>query len=178
VATGKELVFLVVTGADISIVKENCDVFHDMQDNYIIDIRGISQEVTKSKWLTSIEIQTTKYIIQHGFHIVDLQFAIPCDGILGIDFIKKYNCQLDFKPSEDWLIIRPNNLEFRFYFPITYSSGNNSILQLSSKEDSVSIPKQEIKNGIYIASTIATSKNAFIRLLNTTNKDQVFSKKI
>jgi len=37
------------------------------------------------------------------------------------------------------------------------------------------IPNKEIKHGIYTASTIATSKNAFIRLLNTTNKDQVVS---
>jgi len=55
VATGKELVFLVDTGADISVVKENSDVFHDIHDNYIIDIRGISQEVNKSKGLTSVE---------------------------------------------------------------------------------------------------------------------------
>jgi len=41
VATGKELVFLVDKGADISIVKENSDVFHDIKDNYIIDIKGI-----------------------------------------------------------------------------------------------------------------------------------------
>jgi len=60
--------------------------------------------------------------------MVNLQFAIPCDGILGIDFIKKYNCQLDVKLSEDWLIIRPNNLKFPIYVPITYSSGNNSII--------------------------------------------------
>jgi len=60
VATGKELVFLVDIGAEISIVKENSDVFHGIQDNYIIDIKGISQEVTKSKGLTSIE--TIKYI--------------------------------------------------------------------------------------------------------------------
>jgi len=71
VATGKELVFLLDTGADISVVKENSYVFHDLQDNYFIDIRGISQEVTKSKGLTSIEIQTTKYLIKHDFHIVD-----------------------------------------------------------------------------------------------------------
>jgi len=37
------------------------------------------------------------------------------------------------------------------------------------------IPNQEIKHGIYIASNTATSKNAFIRLLNTTNRDQVVS---
>lgn len=117
---------------------------------------------------------------------MDLQFAIPYDGIIGIDFIKKYNCQLDFKQSEDWLIIRPNNLKFPIYVPITFSSGNNSILlparsqvirkiQLNSKEDSVLITNQEIKHGIFIASTIATTENAFIRLLNTTNKDQVVS---
>lgn len=117
---------------------------------------------------------------------MDSQFAIPCDGILGIDFIRKFNCQLDFKQSEDWLIIRPNNLKFPINIPITYSSGNNSILlparsqvirkiELDSKEDSVLIPNQEIQHGIYIASTIATSKNAFIRLLNTTNKVQVVS---
>jgi len=117
---------------------------------------------------------------------LDLHFAIPCDGIVGIDFIKKCNCQLDFKSSEDWLKITPNNLQFSIYVLITYSSGNNSTLlparsqvirkiQLNSKEDSVLIPNQEIKHGIYIASTIATSKNAVIRLLNTTNKDQVVS---
>jgi len=49
VATGKELVFLVDKGADISIVKENSDVFHDIKDNSIIDIKGLSQEVNKSK---------------------------------------------------------------------------------------------------------------------------------
>jgi len=51
-------------------------------------------------------------------------------------------------------------------------------IQLNSKEDSVLIPNQEIKHGINIASTTATSKNAFIRLLNTTNKDQEVSTNI
>jgi len=41
IPTGKELVSLVGTGADISKVKENFDVFHDIKDNFIIDIKGI-----------------------------------------------------------------------------------------------------------------------------------------
>lgn len=90
-ATGKKLVFLVDTGADISIVIENSDDSDDIQDNYIIDIKEISQEVTKSKGLTSIEMQTTKYIIQHDFHIYNLEFSIPCDDILGIDVSSSYN---------------------------------------------------------------------------------------
>jgi len=100
VATGKELVLLLDTGAEISILKENSDNFQNIQDNHIINIQGIIQEVTKSKGLTSIEIQTSKYIIPHDFHIVNMQLAIPCDGILGIDFITRYNSQLDFKPSD------------------------------------------------------------------------------
>jgi len=82
-----------------SVIKENSDVFHDIQSNNTINIQGISKEVTKSKGLVSIEIQTTKYIIPHNFHIVHLPFAIPCEGILRTDFINKYNCQLDFKQS-------------------------------------------------------------------------------
>jgi len=85
IATGKELVYLMDTGGEISILKENSDDFKYIQNKYIINIQGISQEVTKSKGLTSIEIQTSKYIIPHDYHIVHLQFAIPCDGILGID---------------------------------------------------------------------------------------------
>jgi len=184
VASGKELVLLLDTGAEISLLKENSDNFQNIQDNHIINIQGISQEVTKSRGLTSIEIQTSKYIIQHDFHIVNMQFAIPCDVILGIDFIKRYNCQLDFKPSEDWLIIRPNNIKHPIYVPIAYSSGNNSLIlparsqvvrkiEINSEEDSALIPNQEIQHGIYIANTIATVQNAYIRLLNTTNTDQV-----
>jgi len=127
-------------------LKKNSDAY--IQNNCTINIHGISQVVTKSKGLTSIKIQTYTFIIPHDFHIVNLKFAIPCARILRIDFIKKYNCQLDFKPSEDWLIIRPN--KYPIYVPVTYSSGNNSLIlparsqvvrktEINSAEDSVLI---------------------------------------
>lgn len=70
-ATGKRLVFLVDTGADISILKDDADYFNSIQDDGIINIQGISQEIIKSKGLISIELQTDKYIITHNFHIVN-----------------------------------------------------------------------------------------------------------
>jgi len=79
---------------------------------------------------------------------VDLQFAIPCDGILVIDFIIKYNCQLNFKPSEEWLLIRPNNLKFPIYVPITYSSGNNSI-HLPARSQVIIFDSKSIKKERY-----------------------------
>jgi len=107
---GKELFFLIDTGAKISILKEISDFFKYVRNNNTIKIQGLSQELTKSKALAPTENQTSKYIIPHDFHILNIQFAISCDRIEGIDFIKNYNCQLDFKRSEDWLIIRPKNL--------------------------------------------------------------------
>lgn len=70
-ATGKRLVFLVDTGADISILKDDADYFNSIQDDGIINIQGISQEIIKSKGLISIELQTDKYIITLNFHIVN-----------------------------------------------------------------------------------------------------------
>jgi len=123
----KKINFLSWPGADISILKEEADYFNSIQDDSIINIQGISQEIIESKGLTSIKLQTNKYIIPHNFHIVNQQFPIPCDGIIVIDFIRKFNCQLDFKPKEDWFIIRPNNLKFPIYVPIIYNYGNNKI---------------------------------------------------
>jgi len=79
---------LIDTGADISIIKENSDVFHDIQINKTIDIRGIGEGVINSKGLVSIELQTDKYIIPYKFHLLHSDFAIPCDGI-DLHFIKK-----------------------------------------------------------------------------------------
>jgi len=68
----------------------NSDSFNDINFGNKINIQGINQELIQSKGLTSLEIQTTKYIIPHNFHIVEITFSKPCDGILGIDFIKIY----------------------------------------------------------------------------------------
>ena len=175
---------MIDTGADISVLKDNSDTFNDINIDNKINIQGINQGLIQSKGLTSLEIQTTKYIIPHNFHIVESTFSIPCDGILGIDFIKKYNCQLDFTPAKYLLIIRPDNLNYPIYVPINYSSGNNTIvlsarsevvrkIELTSNEDSILIPNQEIQPGIYAANTVVTTANAFVRLLNTTSTDQM-----
>ena len=130
----------------------------------------MDQGVRKSQGTTSVELQTKIFIIPHEFHLVDSDFSIPCDWIIGIDFIKKFNCQLDFKPSEDFFIIRPQNLKYPIYVPITYSAGNNTVLlparsqvirkiDINTDKDYILVPNQEINNGIYVANTIAASKN-------------------
>jgi len=73
-------------------------------------------------------------------------------------------------------------LKFPIYIPITYSSGINTTLLparsqvvrrliVSSKDDNILIPNQEIQTGIYVANTIATSSNTVVRILNTTDSE-------
>lgn len=75
-------------------------------------------------------------------------------------------------------------MKFPIYIPIAYSSGINTTLLparsqvvrrliVSSKDDNILIPNQEIQTGIYVANTIATSSNTFVRILNTTDSDQL-----
>jgi len=48
---GKELFFLIDTGAKISILKKISDFFKYVRNNNTIKIQGLSQELTKSKAL-------------------------------------------------------------------------------------------------------------------------------
>jgi len=141
-------------------LKENSAVFKNIKNNYTINIQGTSQEVTKSKGRTSIEIQTSKYIIPHNFQIVNLEFAILCDGILGIDFIKKYNCQIGSKPSKDWLIIRTNNLKYPIYLPKTSDHCNVFQAEVMAIQEATS---EHHDADIYIFST----SQAALRVHNT-----------
>jgi len=90
-------------------------------------------------------------------------------------YMMEYNCQLDFKQSEDWLIILIINNNNSIFLPAISQVVQK--IKIDSIEDSVLIPNQEIEHGIrvYIANTIASPENAFIRLLNTTNTDKVVS---
>ena len=60
------------------------------------------------------------FIVAHYFQVVQNNFSIPCDGIIGMDFIKKYNCILDFNYENDYFILRPSNLTHSISIPITY----------------------------------------------------------
>jgi len=87
--------------------KVNSDDFKIRDE--IINIQGIGQRVIKSQGTTSIELQSTKYIIPHEFYLVDSNYSLPCDGIIGIDFIKKINCQLDFKQKQNYYNWHPTS---------------------------------------------------------------------
>jgi len=80
--------------------------------------------------------------------------------------MKNYNCQIDLKPENDWLILRPDSLYNPIHIPINHTLKNNlTILPARSEEVRniainsatryILIPNQEIKNGDFIENSIA-----------------------
>lgn len=64
-------------------------------------ITGIGQDKIHSlgSTFTKIKVETTH--IEHKFQIVNDDFPIPTDGILGRDFLTKYKCNINYEP---WLL--------------------------------------------------------------------------
>lgn len=94
--------FIVDTGSDISIVKANkvkpTQIFY-AEEKCIIS--GIGQEGIHSLGSTFTYIRTENIQIEHKFHIVDDEFPIPTDGIIGRDFLTRYKCSINYEP---WLL--------------------------------------------------------------------------
>lgn len=95
--------FIVDTGADVSLFKI-CKV----QPNYIVDrnkhyrITGISDDTkeTLAEAVTSLHF-FNGLTVNHNFQLVEPNFQIPTDGILGRDFLTTFKCNIDY---EHWLL--------------------------------------------------------------------------
>lgn len=128
------------------------------------------------------DLKVENILIPVSLQVVQGDFPIPSDGILGLDFIKKYNCVLDYQYSQDWLILRPYNFPEKVAIPMNTGTCPNSFsiparsevirpIYINTKEDELLIPNQELETGIYIASTIINVKKPLVRIINTTNNN-------
>lgn len=86
-AISESATLLVDTGADCSILKLNVT-----KDDEIIypelsaQLRGITNESLSTLGVCYGKIQINGEILEHPFQIVDDNFPVSCDGILGKDF--------------------------------------------------------------------------------------------
>ena len=144
-------------------------------------------QITKIIGVTSGHLKTlgtikTSLLPNHNtrlpleFKVVPDSFPIPVNGILGKDFIKMYNCILDYLKFT--LSIRVGNSLITV--PIHDESMTNGYhlvpprcekllnvrLITQGTHDQV-IQKQEIFSGVFIASAIVNPNNCVIRVLNT-----------
>lgn len=81
------LIFLVDTGAPVSILKAECppNLSKIVSDN-IISINGIKDEDVFSLGTMEITVHARDSSYTSLFHIVGDDFFLPFDGIIGLDF--------------------------------------------------------------------------------------------
>ncbi len=177
--------YLLDTGANISTLKESA-----LPDKALINvnnkckINGIVEGLVQTLGSIDTNLSIDGIQFKHQFQVVDNNFPVPSDGIIGLDFIKKYNCILDFN-QENWkMILRPSFLSYKLILPISTSLNKNSLIlparcevirkvNLKSKEKEILVYNQEISQGIFVGRTIVSIERPYVRILNTTNEIKI-----
>lgn len=178
-----ESTFLIDTGSEISIYKTSTNDQIQVNKDHIYNLKGIGNGTIKTLGVTTTTLYINNSEIIHNFQIVDENFPIPCDGIIGLDFIKQFNCLLDYKYNgPSLLIIRPNSLKGHLELEIS-ESPTKEILSLPARAEvirkihivataeNILIPSQELEEGIMIANTIVNTRNPYVRIINTTDNN-------
>lgn len=178
--TNNETVTLLVdTGADISLFKKKKITPEQLVNRSEASrIKGITDGLTNSIGTTKTYIYIGNYTVKHQFHIVSNDFPIPADGIIGRDFITRYQCQLDYL---NW-VMTIRTINKNIFLPIYNSPDENTLVipprcevirKLNDakylKEDAV-VHNEELSPGVFLASTIISTSSPFIKVLNTTSE--------
>lgn len=170
--------FIVDCGSDISIMKaskiKRAQIYYP---SLKCDIIGIGQGNVSTMGTTNTNILLNGNKIPHKFHIVEDNFPIPTDGIIGRDFLINYRCKIDY---EAWLLKVTIDFE-TFEIPIINNGERPTILPARCEtikqivnanltEDSV-VFSQEVAPGIFCANSIVGKDNCFVKFVNTTEND-------
>jgi hypothetical protein len=84
------------TGADVSLIKLKQVPLDVEIVKRIITIKGVTSGSIHTLGIAKINIHYNSQFFPKTFHVVPNSFPIPSDGLIGIDFITKYNAILDY----------------------------------------------------------------------------------
>lgn len=175
--------FLVDSQADISVIKISAltnNFYYDISEKILI--KGVTNSTISSMGTVMIDLIVDNVTIEHKFHLVDDDMAIPTDGIIGKDFIKLNRCCLDY----DSMSLTIRLPQFDLNVPIRSELGDNMIniparsevfrlFRLSDTNYPRFIESQQIADGVIVPNTIAYSNEVWIRVLNTSQENQVIN---
>lgn len=175
----ENLLMLVDTQSDITIVKKsilNSNLVFN--DNDIVSMRGITDERKLSLGSININFVFSHLSLEHKIHVVPDDFPMPSHGILGKDFLKRHHCLIDY--GDMTFTIRPNGLPSAKTTILTEISEDTTVVPPNSETfklfciNSDSFPcviqNQEIDQNVFVPTTIAQSKECWIRVLNVNNE--------
>lgn len=165
--------FLVDTEAHISLIKIASITNKDEIDDYqTINLRGITQGVSSTLGVIWLQLTHKNFLFEHQFHVIRDDTPIPTDGIIGKDFLKSYECIINYQNMSIFMpkigLEMPINTDNQISIPP--SSESYAYFTIRAKQYPCIIPSQSISNDSMIPTTIVHSPHAFIRVTNTSNK--------
>lgn len=153
-----------------------------MNTDFTYKLTGIGEGTIATLGYIENTFYFKKFKLKHNLQVVEDNFPIPCDGIIGLDFIKKFNCVLDYNAFKSLFVIRPvfsNSYEIIKIFDapklnaISLPARSEVIRKISVNfnEEEFLVPNQEIAPGIFVSNTIACKRCTYVKILNTTNQN-------
>lgn len=169
--------FLIDTQADISVIKlTSIENTSNIDSSNTINIKGITSDTISSLGTTTIELFIENKPISHEVHVVPAEFNIDADGILGKDFLNTFHCAINFQDQtltinfdKEPTILNLNQSHSNIHVPPRSESIRQ--FQINFNKPCV-IDNQEIAPGVFVPRTIINPSEAYIRILNTTEKAQ------
>lgn len=181
VYAGKELIFLLDSGASISAIFSNVLPNEENVDySKSVKISGISGSLF-SQGVANIQLNILNNItLNHDFHVIN-NFNSRMHGILGDDFLKKYLATINYETSEFSFSIQDQKV----VLPMQSKNDNSVIIparcevirffDIGNLINECIVSAQEIGNGVYVAGSIAKLENSKIpvKILNTREEDVI-----
>jgi hypothetical protein len=93
-----ELLFLIDTGADISLLKGDSLIGTTEYDpERKVNVKCVDGSPMETHGVLEARIKLKNSSIVHNFQLVKKQVDIPCDGILGCDFLQRAKAKLCYE---------------------------------------------------------------------------------
>ena len=173
--------FIVDTGAGVSLIKvRNLRDGLTYFDDNLINLRGINDLLIPTIGRTKLTLEIDGHSIEHTFHLVQNNFPIKTDGILGVDILNKHNFSINFKDSKCYLsrkntilngtetkdVLLTRYINNRSTFIIPPRSETIIPIYIINDLESGIISKKELLPQIFTSETLIDRKNPFISILN------------
>ena len=185
VDVGKEtggLLFLVDTGADVSLIKgSKLKGTTEFNPDARVKIKCVDGSPMETHGTVDANIEIGRKLIEHKFQLVHKQVDIPCDGIVGRDFLQHTQAKICYATGTVILLgeeyeligeVKPSEQSGSTVRQIWLPPRTESVLRVQVAPGSPQVgmtQKRELKKGVFLAATLtkAVDGYALMSVLNT-----------
>jgi hypothetical protein len=188
ISNGKELLLLVDTGADISLLKpNNLDKMKQFDPERRVQVKSVSGSTIHTQWAVQAVLYEESVRIPFTFQLVDKRVDPPFDGIRGRDFLAHAGARIFYETGTVTLGTGKTKIQ-KVLTPIAAENRPKRIRRLvlpRRAEIVVKLPvegatklgeglteKEEIQEGVYLAGAITKVQAgcAISSIVNTTDE--------